>query len=566
MNLVKNNPNRILGILAGATARVQEKQIRKLRQYIDAQQSVLDDFSFPDLGRIIRTSTSIANAASQLTLEIDKMNAALFWFCNGNPITDEPALELLKESDQTGCIAIWAKLIGTGNISQRNFSAYQNLSTLYICNSTNGPLLDTGLLTEGIRLKLEFLDSTFFDEFKKIVIDETFQINTREVQLLFINLLCKEIWDRKCLTQNELFELLSRYEFSAKKDFLNEYVKKPIEQLEKAIAEAKLKRNVDPSNTAVTGDKLYKQTIENLGLVKSVLGITNSTYSYLADKVSEEILQCAIAYFDYHKESNVDPGEKAMRLVQKAKKIAIGKISEQRCLENLESLEEWINDRPQRKKRELILKDLSSLVEILEKFTAKPGKKDKADSLMFRPRSIDLGPQDSIDQARFLILECKPLLKKIRTVLGPSGELYLNISTKVSDVVLSYVVTQVNNAQEAVSNKNHHDSLLIYFLSLTLKKAWDITALLGVLDMETDFTKKIYLPNKSALKSLCMKLNVDTQDVKIRLKNSLTHEEEELNRKQQWHFLRSEIERNKQIQEQQKKISSITKELEQFEF
>jgi hypothetical protein len=88
MELIKNNPYRIVGLLVGATAREQTRQINRSNRLIDAEQELEDDFSFPALGKIIRTIESLADSASKLNLDSDKMNASLFWFYNGNPITD----------------------------------------------------------------------------------------------------------------------------------------------------------------------------------------------------------------------------------------------------------------------------------------------------------------------------------------------------------------------------------------------------------------------------------------------------------------------------------------------
>ncbi|MCX7877583.1 MAG: hypothetical protein N2510_02960 [Ignavibacteria bacterium] len=46
MNLIQNNPYRTVGLLAGATAREQERQVRRLKQFIEAEQEPPDDFSF----------------------------------------------------------------------------------------------------------------------------------------------------------------------------------------------------------------------------------------------------------------------------------------------------------------------------------------------------------------------------------------------------------------------------------------------------------------------------------------------------------------------------------------
>ena len=55
MNLINNNPYRTVGLLVGATAREQARQIQRLNQFIDAEQELEDDFSFPALGKINRT-------------------------------------------------------------------------------------------------------------------------------------------------------------------------------------------------------------------------------------------------------------------------------------------------------------------------------------------------------------------------------------------------------------------------------------------------------------------------------------------------------------------------------
>ena len=45
MNLIQNNPYRTVGLLVGATAKEQTKQISRLKKYIEAEQEPQDDFS-----------------------------------------------------------------------------------------------------------------------------------------------------------------------------------------------------------------------------------------------------------------------------------------------------------------------------------------------------------------------------------------------------------------------------------------------------------------------------------------------------------------------------------------
>jgi hypothetical protein len=85
MKSVIYNPYRVLGILVNVTAKEKERQIRRLKQYLEAEQEPLQgDFSFPILEVMNRTLDSIADAAAKLNLDNDKMNTALFWFYRRN--------------------------------------------------------------------------------------------------------------------------------------------------------------------------------------------------------------------------------------------------------------------------------------------------------------------------------------------------------------------------------------------------------------------------------------------------------------------------------------------------
>ena len=157
MNIIQRNPYRIVGLLVGATAAEQRRQLTRLQRFLEADQEPEDDFSFPTLGQIHRTLESVNEAASKLNLDSDKMSAALFWFYKGNPITDEPAFDAIKEADLDQVINIWTKLTSNGEVSQRNASAYSNLGTLYLSGILEGTNTNEVILEQGISLKLEFL-------------------------------------------------------------------------------------------------------------------------------------------------------------------------------------------------------------------------------------------------------------------------------------------------------------------------------------------------------------------------------------------------------------------------
>src|SRR3954451_5307351 len=100
MNIIKDNPYRTVGLLVGASAREQERQVKRLKQFIEAEQEPQDDFSFPTLGHLHRTIPDVNDAVSKLNLDKDKMNAALFWFYDGKTAlkTDEEAFKAIKDA------------------------------------------------------------------------------------------------------------------------------------------------------------------------------------------------------------------------------------------------------------------------------------------------------------------------------------------------------------------------------------------------------------------------------------------------------------------------------------
>ena len=134
MKLVSNNPYRIVGLLVGATAREQNRQIDKLKMFLDAEQEPESDFSFQVLDKMNRNLQIVEEAVSKLYLDSDKITAALFWFYDGKTIlnTDEKIFTELGVGDIHYPIEEWTKLTSSNIVTQRNASAFNNLATLYL--------------------------------------------------------------------------------------------------------------------------------------------------------------------------------------------------------------------------------------------------------------------------------------------------------------------------------------------------------------------------------------------------------------------------------------------------
>ncbi len=557
MEAIIYNPYRTVGLLVGATAREQDRQIRRLKQYIEAEQEPQDDFSFPVLGNIKRTIESINEAASKLNLDNDKMHAALFWFYKGNIITDEPALDFIKDANTESTIDIWNKLISAGEVNQRNCSAYQNLSTLFLCNAFYNKTINASLLEKGISLKLKFLESEFVKDFMAIATDETYKTSKKDIQLMFLNQVQSELGKNEGINSTKFLEIVNKNEFSAKADFLKTFVQQPIAQIEKQIETAKAKRKAKKEDVIIAGTDLYNGSKTNLDLLQSILGKSDLKYISISDKVSDEVLQCGIQLFnDFKEHDTYDPGPPAMDLFRKAKTLAIGNIAKQRCQENTDGLKEWIDDGPERKKHKLVKLELEFITSKLDRF-----------------QSLS----DTISNAKDLIDSCKPKIIKIKSVLGINDELYLAISSTVVQNAQNMLVAAVNEALE-------DPSIAIYArmgsippnLKTNIASALELTFKLGSFDMNSSL-KSHYNKNLEGIKSIASQLSISTLSPRDKVQQELNQAERklkeiqnqvffkseisaahaEMNSIQQWQFLRSESDKQSQIANQQNKIKQL---------
>ena len=196
---------------------------------------------------------------------------------------------------------------------------------------------------------IKFLDSEFADDFKQSITDATWQATKKDLQLLFLDQLLFELENSHISTASQLMKTITSYPFSAKDDFLKNFAAKQVELIEKKIMDAKDKRRADTS-VAQAGKDLYTATQEEINLLKDILGTEDYKYTSIVDNVADEILQCGIDHFNRYKDTDTDPSGTSMALFIQAEMLAMGDYTKQRCHENTENLQEWIDNKPEREK------------------------------------------------------------------------------------------------------------------------------------------------------------------------------------------------------------------------
>jgi hypothetical protein len=559
MQQIDNNPYRVIGILVGASAPQQVRQINRLRQSIEAEVEPDEDFSFPVLGNLVRTLEIIDTAKAKIHLESGKIKAALFWFYKGNEIEDEAAFDLLKENEIREPALIWANLIKGKELSQRNASAHFNLSTLFLCLGFKNNVINEINLNKGITLKLKFLESEFSADLVIISTDENNRTNKVELQLIFLNELYSELEKNKAFKTDNFLTIISKLNFSAKEEFLKDFVQKPIKQIEDEILKTKNKRHTDKRDAEIFGKELYENTKASIEQLKKILDTTDIRYQSIADKLANEILQCGIDFFKEFKDEGFNPYEDAMNLFELASSIAVGNVVSQRCDENTENLQEWIDEKPDRDRQKLIAEEFTFIGSKLERFQTLP---------------------DTTISARDLIDSCKPKLNKIKAALGSSDEFYLNISSTVVRSAQNMLVQTVNNLIEASNNSYGITSVMNG--KFIIENVLDLTYKMGTFDMNADL-KSNYKKNLEGIKNIAGQLGISTlspkekiqqekaqAELKLReIQNQVFFQTEintansEMGRIKEWQFLRSQTDREFQIRNQDYKIRQLKTKSEQ---
>ena len=347
MKSILNNPYRIAGISANASAREIQSRKGKISAYAKVGKPISSEYDFPFLSSLQRSSTIIDKAFSDIEQNQNKIFYSLFWFLNLNPI-DNTAIQHLISGNKEKASEIWEKLSSEKEVNSKNYSAFNNISTLYLLGDSKEDL------KRGITTKIKLIESENFKDFVHIVADETFSIDTpKQIELLIAELLT-QFKDK--YSTSEIMELFSNCNGTTQKYLSKKFTEEPVHKIETQIEQCNKKRINNKSNAHKFGTDLHSNTKGELTLLKSIVGNTNLQYKMLADNIAKEILQCSIDYFNESQEQEKSGNylEEAMKLAKLAESVAVNDATKNKVKENISTLE-GMKDR-----------ELSQIVEVLK--------------------------------------------------------------------------------------------------------------------------------------------------------------------------------------------------------
>lgn len=444
MNILQNNPYRILGVFANTSVKERVASLNKMKAYLMVGKTI----SFPSdisqyLHSIDRTTDSVLDANSKLTLPIDQIHYAQFWFVKST-VEDEIAFNYLFSGNMDKAVEIWSKLDGVSSIQNR-----------IVCELIKRNFQNALLCAEELYGKSEKIK-----EFITLILrNNTNIVSSKELVFYFLDKILDEMsadYMLKCISNSEW------------KNYIIDKVSKPlIDKIENAVSVSKHSLGQSASERLKSGKLLQKNTKSKLLYLKSLLSECNSKYQMIADKLATNILDCSIDYFNHSQD--YDAPSKAFELASYAMSIAVGKLVKDRCKTNLDTIKQQIDNQPPVG----ISSEYTFIKQTIQKYSQLP---------------------HIIFNAMLLLQQTKPSLERIRATVGNWNECYIYISTQVVVTAMNFLVEDIN------ATVNCSDTRLI---KNTLKNALKLLQVLDTFDMDSSYRLEYYNINKATIKKLC---------------------------------------------------------------
>ncbi|MAT40560.1 MAG: hypothetical protein CL946_13265 [Ectothiorhodospiraceae bacterium] len=451
MNLIYNNPFRILGIPVSATEREIARTISDLTIRAEMGASLEFDSDLSFLPECKRTVESIKEASNRIEQPDSKLFYALFWFYVKDE-NDSEAFKILKEGSIQKALSIWSKSIEGGKVNKKNLSNAHNLSVLLLSIAQKGQKLHSEYFTKGVILAGKVFSSNSFLSFGHEILDSTMVPEPAKLVESWLDEMLQSLKPYldtdDGISTREVLECLKYFPEEGKKFALDKFVFKPMQHIELEIENAKKKRTDKPELAKLHGVDLLRNVKEDVEYLQMILGEESLKYQIVADKLANEVLQCAVDFFnrsiDEHDEHK--HAEDTRRLAEGALNVAVSERIRARIQSNIDMIAKWERDKEHKKLRHVVQTEID---EVLDEVRSLPFIKGL--SYYERIRLPGL--------AETFVKKCKPVLTKIKDVLGGEDEFYQQLSSLVVNNALGMCVLYVNTTDDPSGVKTAMESL-----------------------------------------------------------------------------------------------------------
>ena len=301
---ISNNPYRFIGVPSNTGLKGIQKNISKIKAFSKLDKFIdLDfDLSFLNLAKSTRSSEIISKVESRILLDNNKLKYSLFWFQDISTY-DSVAIANLIKGNTEKAIDIWTKSIKSSKVNSKNFSSFNNLSTLLILLQLDNSKSDSfkndensiKKLNLAITQKIILINSDYFNEFCNSL-GVNLEMSINEVQLFFAKTILQILI--KNFTSSQLIELTNGLDKNFSEIIINSLVSDPISIIKECIKSSASDLKENESEGISIGKLLIRKTSKHIRFLKNTLEEGHYLYDSIADSLSNQILQCGVICFN----------------------------------------------------------------------------------------------------------------------------------------------------------------------------------------------------------------------------------------------------------------------------
>ena len=356
--MILDNPFHVIGLPADCTAREKARRESQLKAYLKFGKRLTfdgDDLFFEGCRR---NQATVERSLSALHDANDRIGYGLFWFTRSG-LLDDHALPLVRRQDLRGAFRIWERI--EGRLPTRQYaSSLNNFGTLCLLigiKARSGWPRDISVRTEyilrGLRAKATIVGSLSgqdLSSFCTTFTDDVAARNPEDIAVAFGGALDEFVAEAdKYGIELDNSELIRALETGGARTapLKSKYALAAREKLDRAVKACAAEFADDESRAAKAGTVLMEAAREQLPELATVVATTDIAYTSLADRAADQLLDAAVANFNYHANAetmSLEVVQASASLVRYASEIACGVVVRKRAQDNLETVREIERD------------------------------------------------------------------------------------------------------------------------------------------------------------------------------------------------------------------------------
>jgi hypothetical protein len=441
MEVIHNNPFRILGLPVSASEREIAKRVSDLEIYAEMGKSVSYETDFPFLSPVERSLDTVRHASNQIETVESRFFYSLFWFWKNNS-GDDLALDVLKDGNIDTAIKLLEKQLSGNMDVSKSYSSAKNLSVLHMALARKSDAFSFEDFSKGLIWAGKIMNADFLSAYANHIAAKHFIYEKDKIIGSFIDEIVRIVTPKLDkpggISLPQFISNFSSFPDETKRRVSNRFISKHLQTIDDAIALSEKDREASPAKANLVAKALCESTKSAIKIVRETLGKDDYSYQGLADKLATEIENCSTDYYNYHfnNETGVDPGEASLKISKYAKNLATSLNTKNRIDEGIVVVEKWITGKVEREKQKKIK---SSFDFIFEQLNSLPDIDDIQKSNYWQ----------LLQTAKSLLNNCKPPLEKASTVLGPHDETYLKLSSAVVGNAMDLCIEYANETDKS---------------------------------------------------------------------------------------------------------------------